>query len=223
MVSKFENDNFVFDQGDIGLFPDCFAYRNGIRIGIEFELFSSHFRDHNHHKSPFLNRCNLIICWINNMPDSYKNGAKEFVDINGHKIEILSIEKKAKAMNLIKLGRRPGRVGRNEESFLEQLRKFSPDNADWVRKLIDYVSNRKDYAIIWQGQKRWETARFFLIKWGFDPINLRGNGSVEIAYQGNSSNLPWKEFPQETKDELWKLFNRKSTMVQYSAQKSKRL
>ncbi len=50
-------DSFVIDQGDFGQFPDCYAFRNNVRIGIEFELYSKHFLDHNHQNNPLLRNC----------------------------------------------------------------------------------------------------------------------------------------------------------------------
>jgi len=50
MLLPYLDDQFVLDEFNSSpAFPDCFARRNGKRIGIEFEVYSKNFFAHKHH------------------------------------------------------------------------------------------------------------------------------------------------------------------------------
>ncbi|MEM2099963.1 MAG: hypothetical protein QXO75_01820 [Nitrososphaerota archaeon] len=199
-------DSFVIDQGDLKMFPDCFALRNGRKVGIEFELYASNFERHKHHQNKNLTRCNIIVCWNNDIPYTIKRDGKEFLEVKGHEIEIISLDKKAKSLGLIKYGERPGVDRKCEESFFKQLENIKLENYGLVKELYAQVKQNENFAIRWGGGKRWLTMGFMVKKWKVAPISVYGNGKVEIAYQGNKSIFPWFELPNETKAELYRIF-----------------
>lgn len=199
-------DSFVIDQGDFGVFPDCLALRNEERVGIEFELYASNFLSHGHPRDKNLTKCNIIVCWENNIPYAIKRDNKEFLEVKGHEIEIISLDRKAKSLGLIKYGERPGAFRKSEESFFKQLENIKPENYDLIKELYAQVKQSEDFAIIWGGGKRWSTMGFMVKKWKVSPISVYGNGRVEIGYQGNKSIFPWMELPKETKKELYRIF-----------------
>src|SRR5207249_11449991 len=59
------NDSYLIESCS-GAFPDCFALRNGQRIGIEFELLSGNFFAQRHERDPRLKDCSMLVCWKNN-------------------------------------------------------------------------------------------------------------------------------------------------------------
>src|SRR3990170_7734046 len=83
-------DSFAIEKGDSGTFPDCFAMRNGQRIGIEFELFASYF---NHQNNDNLTKCSLLVCWKNDIRNITIRDGKEFFYVKGHEIEIIALDK----------------------------------------------------------------------------------------------------------------------------------
>lgn len=197
-------DSFAID-GDSGTFPDCFALRNGQKVGIEFELYSRNFFIHKHHKDDNLTKCNIIVCWKNNMRKTTKKDGIELLNVKGHEIEIISLDKKAKSLGFIKYGERPD-IHKGEERFFKQLEETRPKRYDWIRELYNQVKQNEKFEIKWGGGKRWLTMRFYVKKWDVDPISVQADGSVWIGYQGNKSIFPWFELHQETKRELGQIF-----------------
>jgi len=200
-------DSYVIDEYS-GTFPDCFAYRNGQRVGIEFELLASNF---NHENNDNLTKCSLLICWKNDERSTTKREDKEFFVVKGHEIEIIALDKivarleKDEGLKFIKNSGRPD-IYRGEERFFEQLREKRPYRYDWIKELFDYVKQSEDLELRWGGGTRWLTMRIFVKKWDVSPMFILGNGSVEVDYQGNKAIFPWFELPQETKTELYQLF-----------------
>ena len=199
-------DSFAIDEGDSGTFPDCFALRNGERVGIEFELYANHFFDHRHNENSNLTKCNIIICWENDILNTTKRADKEFVEVKGHEIEIISLDKKAKSLGFIKYGDRPNIFRKNEERFFEQINEINPINIGLVNELYNRVKQSEDFEVKWGGGERWSTMRFFVKKWGVNPISVYGDGSVEIGYQDNKSRPRWWELPQDTIVKLGRIF-----------------
>jgi len=100
-------DSYAIEEGDRGTFPDCLALRNGQKVGIEFELYANNFFDHKHDKNDNLTKCNIIVCWKNNIRNTIKRNGIELLNIKGQEIEIISLDKKAKSLGFIKYGQRP--------------------------------------------------------------------------------------------------------------------
>ncbi len=206
-------DNYVIEEGDHKTFPDCLAFRNGEDVGIEFEVYSSNFYDHKHDKDEKLTKCNIIICWKNDIPKSIERGEKEFITVKGHEIEIISLDKivkglqKTKSYMFIKKGERPDVFRVGEERFFEQVEKIKPKNYSFIKELYDQIKQSEEFTIKWGGGKRWSTMGFLVKNWGICIISVYGNGSVEIGYEGNPSISHW-ELPPETKKALQDIFKR---------------
>lgn len=57
--------NYLIDECR-GQFPDCILKtKDGQEMRAEFELFSSHFKDHGHDPT----QCDVIVCWKHNWPE----------------------------------------------------------------------------------------------------------------------------------------------------------
>ena len=200
-------DSFAIEEYS-GSFPDCFALRNRQRVGIEFELFASNF---NHENNDNLTKCSLLVCWKNDIRNTIKRDDREFFVVKGHEIEIIALDKeiakleKDKGLKFIKHGERPD-IHRGEERFFEQLQETRPKRYDGIKGLFNQVKQDEDFEVKWGGGERWLTMRFYMKKWDVSPIEVYGNGSIEIGYQGNKSIYPWWELQEETKTELYRIF-----------------
>jgi len=205
-------DNFAIEEYP-DTFPDCLARRNGQRIGIEFEVLASHFYEHKHHEDENLNKCNLIICWKNDIrrKTTTRNGV-ELLTFDGHDIEIMALDEvirslqEVKSLNLILHGRRPDIDRANKERFFEQLKEsVNEEKYGWIEELYEQTRQREEFEVRWGGGERWSTMRFYVRKWDVDPIDIGGDGSVYVSYQGNPAISPW-ELPQEVQTALRQLF-----------------
>ncbi|MEM2703313.1 MAG: hypothetical protein QXR45_09145 [Candidatus Bathyarchaeia archaeon] len=78
----------------------------------------------------------------------------------------------------------------------------------WIKELYEEVSRQKEFEVKWSGGGTWFTMRFFVKKWGVDPIAVQGDGKIWICYTGNPAINPW-QLPQETQNALRQLFKRK--------------
>jgi hypothetical protein len=204
-------DRFVIDSYT-GAFPDCYATRNGEAVGIEFELLSSHFFEHRHDQDEKLAKCNMIVCWKNNIhTDITKTNGKEFLDVGSHRIEIMALDEiaetlKSQGILLILEGKRPNQAGANKERFFEQLREnVGQEKRVLVDELYRWVSQRREFEIKWGQGRRFSTMRIFVRSWEVDPISLDSNGIVTIGYQGNPSINHWV-LPEGVESELRRLF-----------------
>lgn len=91
MLIPYLDDEFIIREFNTSPgFPDCFALRNGVEVGIEFEVNSSHFYEHKHHTDPNVSKCNLIVCWKNALGSHIR-----VLDKKGreHEIEILELKR----------------------------------------------------------------------------------------------------------------------------------
>lgn len=200
-------DSYAIEEGDHHTFPDCLAWRNGQKVGIEFEVYSNNFFEHKHDKNDNLTKCNIIVCWKNNIPNTIKRDGNELIKLKGHEIEIISLYKKAKSHEFIKDGQRPDIYRLSEERFFEQLENTKPKNYNFIKKLYDHIRQSEDFELKWGGGGTWSTMKFYLKKWGITPISVREDGYVEIVYQGNPAISPY-EIPKETQKELQQIFKR---------------
>ena len=200
-------DSFAIEEYS-GTFPDCYALRNGQRVGIEFELFASNF---NHQNNDNLSKCSILICWENDLRNTIKKDGKDFWIVKGHEIEIIALKseieslEKSKNLKFIKYGQRPD-IYRSKERFFEQLKENRPRRYEWIRELYNKLKQSEDFEVKWGGGERRITMRFFVKKWDVSPIIIFGDGSIEIGYQENDSFPQWWELPQETKTELQQIF-----------------
>jgi hypothetical protein len=219
-------DSFVIDKYP-DTFPDCFATRDGERKGIEFEVLASHFYDHGHHEDDKLSKCNLLVCWKNNIPwkTKIRNGV-ELLNINGHEIEIMALDRKAaalqeeKSLKFILHGKRPDMDEANEKRFFDQLKEtVKPEKYGWIEELYDYVKEKEEFKVGWSQGKTWFTMRFYVKKWGIDPISVGGDGNVTIGYQGNPAISPW-ELPQEVQTILRQMFKHRRQKWPYAPLKT---
>ena len=204
-------DRFVINRYT-DTFPDCYATRNGEAVGIEFEYLSSHFFDHRHDQDEKLAKCNMIVCWKNNLhTDIIKTNGKDFLDVGGHRIEIMALNEitetlKSRGILLILKGKRPDEAGVNKERFFEQLREnVGQEKRALVDELYRWVSQRKKFEIKWGQGRRLSTMRIFVRSWEVDPVSLDSNGMVTINYQGNPSIDHWV-LPEGAESELRRLF-----------------
>jgi hypothetical protein len=212
MLIPYLKDSFIIDKYP-DTFPDCFARRNGQEIGIEFEVKASHFYEHHHDTNANLKKCNLLICWENDIPrKTTTRGDIELLKpetIKGHSIEIMALKKfyEEKSLKLILDGKRPGVERANKERFFEQLKEnVDAKKQSWINELYDQVNQRKeDFAVKWGGGERLSTMRFFVKRWNVDPIYIEGSGRVWLIYQGNPAISPWK-LPQEVRTMLQQRF-----------------
>lgn len=212
MLIPYLKDSFIIDKYP-DTFPDCFARRNGQEIGIEFEVKASHFYEHHHDTNANLKKCNLLICWENDIPR--KTTTRDDIEllnpetIKGHSIEIMALKKfyEEKSLKLILDGKRPDVERANKERFFEQLKEnVDAKKQSWINELYDQVNQRKeDFEVKWGGGERLSTMRFFVKRWNVDPIYVEGSGRVWLIYQGNPAISPWK-LPQEVRTMLQQRF-----------------
>jgi len=214
LLPYLEDDFVIVEYPDT--FPDCIALRNNERVGIEFEYLASHFFEHKHHMDENLEKCNLIVCWKNNIPYKTKrDDEREYLNVNGYEIEIFALEKivkkleEEKGLELIICGSRPDLLEANEKRFFEQLKEtVSEKKYSLIKMLFDYAKKKDEFEIMWGRGKRWYTMRLYVKKWGVDPIGVMADGQVYIGYQGNPAISPWR-LPMETQTKLRKLFKHK--------------
>lgn len=209
-------DKFIIDMYP-DTFPDCFATRNGQEIGIEFEVKARNFYEQKHNTHANLKKCNLLICWENDVPE--KTITRDDVEllnpetVKGHNIEIMALKKviddlqKEKSQKFILEGKRPNVDRANKKRFFEQLKEYvDEEKRSWIKELHDWVNQRKEeFEVKWSGGERWSTMRFFVKRWNVDPISTQGDGRVWLSYQGNPAISPWK-LPQEVKAILQQMF-----------------
>ena len=208
-------DEYVINRYS-GAFPDCFATRNGQEVGIEFELLSSHFFDHGHNESDRLEKCDMLVCWRNNLHTGIiKENGKYFLVVQGHRIEVVELRdvvrelQEASGRRLILKGTRPNESGANEERFFEQLREnVGQERYALVHELYDRVRKTNDFEIRWGQGKRFSTMRVFVRKWKVDPISIGSDGIATIVYQGNPSIEYWC-LPESAEIQLRQLFGHK--------------
>jgi hypothetical protein len=209
LLIPYLRESYVIDEYP-DTFPDCFALRDGQRVGIEFEVLASYFYDHKHDKDVNLTKCNIIVCWKNDIRNTTKRNDTELLNVKGHEIEIIALDRmleKNKSLKFILNGERPDVYRVGEEIFFEQLKETGHKKCEWIKGLYDQLKQSEDFKVKWGGGERWSTMRFCVKKWDdINPISVYGNGSVEIAYQGNKAIFPWFELPQETKTELRQIF-----------------
>ena len=80
----------------------------------------------------------------------------EFLDVNGHRIEVMALDRIVaklqddKSLRFVLKGERPGLRKANEERFFEQLK----ENVDerkygWIKELFDYVNRHEGFSVKW--------------------------------------------------------------------------
>ncbi|GBC68796.1 hypothetical protein HRbin01_00481 [archaeon HR01] len=198
-----------------GSFPDCIAMRSGEEIGIEFEVLASNFFDHKHDEHHNLQKCKLIICWKNNIKHKTENrGGRCFLNINGHEIEVVSLDEKVENLkkmgyNLIHGGKKPGIDKGDEVKFFEQLKEtVNGQKYELIYKLYEEFKENEDFAIWWGAGDKFYTMNFLVKRWDVTPVGIQANGLIYIGYAGNPAISPW-ELPKETQEELRKIFKHK--------------
>jgi len=221
-------DRFAIDSYR-DTFPDCFAKRNGQKVGIEFEVKASGFYEHLKKNKDELTKCDLLICWKNDIrwKETIRDGIHlkittrdniEFMKVNDHDIEIMALDKKVtelqkeKTLTFILHGKPPLEDRRKKEKFFEQVKEIKPARYEWIEQLYNDVEKRKeDFSVEWGGGERLSTMRFYVKKWDFDPISVMGDGSVYINYQENPAVSPRGfKLPQELQKELRQMFKHKT-------------
>lgn len=211
-------DKFIIDKYP-DTFPDCFATRNGQEIGIEFEVKARNFYEQKHNTHANLKKCNLLICWENDIPEkTITRDGLELLNpetVKGYNIEIMALKKviedlkKEKPQKLfIWEGTRPDVDRANKERFFDQLKEnVDEEKRSWINELYNWANHRKEeIEVTWGGGERLSTMRFFMKRWKVDPISIYGDGKVWVSYQGNPAISSWK-LPQEVKAILQKMFN----------------
>ncbi|MGB9693887.1 MAG: hypothetical protein ACPLYF_03495 [Fervidobacterium sp.] len=202
MLIPYLDDEFVIEEfNSTPGFPDCFALRNGVKVGIEFEVDSRHFYAHDHHKDPNLVNCNLIICWKNSfgpyiiVPD--KNGGS-------HKIEIIELERVVREKSLFNqlFAKEKPHVPQewSEEMFLAELRRKVRDEKVhvWINNLIEVCKSSSEFKMASGKGKRQATLGFHIVNWlsyGIGvptPILFLDNGSISFDC-GNMQKIPHVE------------------------------
>ncbi|MCL6579454.1 MAG: hypothetical protein K6T73_08740 [Candidatus Bathyarchaeota archaeon] len=213
LLVPYLEDSFAIDQYTDS-FPDCFAKRNGQKIGIEFEVLVSDFYDHRHNQdNDNLRKCDLLVCWKSNVPwKTIRDDHKEFLKFDEHCVEIMALDKiverlqKEKSLQLILKSERPNKGQVNKKRFFHQLREnVNEKKYAWIKELFTYVSKQREFEIRWGQGKRWFTMRFYIKKWCVDPVGVQGDGSIWISYAGNPAIYPW-ELPQKVQVVMRQMF-----------------
>jgi len=213
LLPYFEDNFIIINCG--GDFPDAIMLRNGDEIGVEFEVYTSNFFMHGHHKDPRLNKCNLIVVWRNNLPKRtiLRNGM-EYLKVNDtHYIEVLALDKiikrleKEKSIKVLFMDYCPS-IKSNEEKFFSQLEEsVNSELYNLINELYKYVKARKkDFNIEWSSGRKWHTMRIQVRRWDVSVITIDANGHVWLNYTGNPTFKNYWELPQETKEKLRRLF-----------------
>lgn len=177
-----------------GIFPDCTARRNGKRIGIEFEVSSKDFLEHEHDKDPALAKCDLIVCW--------KNDLEPVLNVRGQPIDVLELSKvvKEKGLSFV-LGRpRPPVPEWEKERFLHELRANVREDEvySWTKALVEFCEGCPEFAIA-PGAGRQATLGFQVRKWLSKRI---GVPTPILFYADGCLGLDYKDMPAPVEREL---------------------
>lgn len=210
LIPYFE-DKFVVDCFS-GSFPDCFMLRNGKQVGVEFEVLASDFYAHKHDRDPNLSKCQLIICWKNNLPQkTVEVSDKRFLKVvfkgQEHLIEVMALNEvverfeKEKSLKFILAGRRPDLDKADEKHFFSQLQGNAKTKYGLVLELYDFLKRKEEFEVKCSHGKRWFTLNFHVKRWDVAPIRIQGDGLIWIVYEENPAISPW-QLPAETQEKI---------------------
>lgn len=210
MLIPYLDDEFVIKEFNASPgFPDCIALRNGVEVGVEFEVKSGHFYEHKHHLDQNVGRCNIIVCWKNTLGSYIR-----VVDKYGkeHVIEIFELEGIVKEKTLMKqffpINKPQPPQEWNEELFLEELRKKVVEEKiyRWIKELVQVCKQSPEFTIACGRGRRQATLGFHIKIWlsqGIGvptPIQFTDDGRIVFDCQ-NMEKIP------QIKTELIKRIN----------------
>jgi hypothetical protein len=200
MLIPYLDDEFIIKEFNTSPgFPDCYALKNNVEVGIEFEVNSNHFYEHGHDRDANVDKCDLIVCWKNTINLSY-------ITVNDrlgrrHQIEILELERVIKEKSLyeqlfpIKKPKPPAEW--DEEKFLLEVRKRVTDEKvfSWIRELIETCKQFDEFVIVYGKGARHATLGLHVKKWRSQrigvptPIQFLDNGNIIFDCK-NLSKIP---------------------------------
>lgn len=123
MLLPYLEEDFLIEECH-NQFPDLIIKtKDGQEIRAEFELFSSHFREHKHDP----NQCELIICWKNNWPECPSN------------IKVIELSKETEKLKF-SIIKNPNEY-KYKKTLWDEVSFFSqvpPDHLKLIRELHDF-------------------------------------------------------------------------------------
>ncbi len=168
MLLQHLDDEFRVDTFS-GDFPDCIAFRNGRPVGIEFETKASHFFDHRHDRDPCLDKCEMIVCWTNDLEGSLMVKGEGKASGIERTIEVLELSRilREKKLDLVLGGPRPSKLGGwSSEEFYKRLRdNVGERRCRWVVKLIRLCEESDEFILAPGKGKKKATVGFHVRKW----------------------------------------------------------
>lgn len=180
-----------------GSFPDCILQVDGKNVKAEFELYSSHFRDHGHDAE----KCDMIVCWKHD----WYSCPKKLKMLELSKVVSKLASKYGIKMILQNRPKHPDREGRrwSIEEFLSRSRdSLSEEDYLQMKNFIDELDSMKDKGVEIQtgrGRKIPTLGIGFgkLSNMGY-PLGIQADGKAWIAYK-NVNVTPHKPIIEEEK------------------------
>lgn len=208
-----------------GSFPDCIALRDGIEIGIEFEVNSQHFLVHRHDQDPNLKKCQLIVCWEN----AWNSNERIFIDVDGnsYKIVVLALKDflEKNKLAFVKSDKpKYNKILWNEESFFSELRKKTDEKVfARIAEVYAFCVSHNDFNVAFGQGKKIAGFNVAVKRWQRDnigvpaPIQGYSDGNIAIDYRKLPRNLE-SQLRQITGDprnktgkpKRWQYFNMKN-------------
>lgn len=165
-------------------YPDCLLSINDEEtIKVEFELFSSNFKEHGHDPS----KCDLIICWKHNWI--------------GCPIKVLElskvVEEEAPEIIRLKQTKHPAKAWTLQE-FKQALKK-NLSNTDY-QHLISFIEKLKEDKDLelHLGRGKHPTLTIYFKKLGIAPLGIEANGKAWVSYYNVNIKPPELLLPEET-------------------------
>lgn len=206
MLLPYLDDQFGIDEYT-GEFPDCKATHKGRSIGIEFELYSSKFYAHKHHLDPRLPKCDMIVCWKNNLGRNKLKIGEQTIEIYTPLSKI--IDKKGLNGFILNKAPKPGKEGAwTQEEFFVQLKEYVTNDEDYglFKELYEFCVNNPEFEVIFGKGDKLGTFQVRVKKLGkVIPVGVNANGKAWLTFR--DANRSWM-LPEQIEKEFknrWKV------------------
>jgi hypothetical protein len=184
-----------------GTFPDCILQVGGRRVAVEFELYSSHFRDHGHDSE----KCDVILCWKHD----WYSCPQRLKILELHKLVSLVENRYGIKIILQKRQKYPDRGGMrwSVDEFMGKLKQNLP-NEDYtqLKNFIDELIGMRDKGVELQTGRGRKVPTLGI---GFGklsdmeyPIAIEATGKAWIAYKNVNVSPPKQIINKEKAEEI---------------------
>ena len=192
-----------------GAFPDCILQVGGRRVAVEFELYSSHFRDHGHDPE----KCDAIVCWKHD----WYSCPQRLKIFELHKLVSLVEEKYGIKVILQKRPKYLNREGVrwSIDEFMSKLKENLP-NEDYIqlKNFIDELIDMRDKGVELQTGRGDKIPTLGIGSKRFGavfPLWIGANGKAGIAYYNVNVKPPEPLLPADLAEKIWKMLGAPKT------------